>query len=60
MSQLLADRIREHAERLRLTHLAEHLPTLVERAEATSMGYLQLLDLVLEEQIGVREGRRFA
>ena len=59
MSELLATRIREGAGRLRLANLEEHLDTLVERAEAATMGYLEFLDLVLEEETGVREGRRF-
>lgn len=59
MSELLADRIREHAERLRLTHLAETAEQLIARAEAEEMGYRELLDLALEEELGVREGRRF-
>jgi len=59
MSELLATRIREGAARLRLGNLAENLESLVERAEAATMGYLEFLDLVLEEETGVREGRRF-
>ncbi len=59
MSELVATRIREHAERLRLAHLAEGLDGLVDRAEQQTMGYLDFLDLVLEEEVGVREGRRF-
>jgi DNA replication protein DnaC len=59
VSELVATRIREHAERLRLTHLAEGLDGLVDRAEQQTMGYLDFLDLVLEEEVGVREGRRF-
>lgn len=59
MSELLATRIREGAERLHLANLAEQLEALVERAEASTMGYLEFLDLVLEEETGVREGRRF-
>ena len=59
MSELLATRIREGAGRLRLGNLEEQLETLVERAEAATMGYLEFLDLVLEEETGVREGRRF-
>ena len=59
MSELVATRIREHAERLRLAHLAEGLDSLVDRAEQQTMGYLDFLDLVLEEEVGVREGRRF-
>lgn len=45
--------------RLNLANLEEHLDTLVERAEAVKMGYLEFLDLVLGEETGVREGRRF-
>jgi DNA replication protein DnaC len=60
MSELVAARVREHAERLRLPHLGEDLDALVTRAEAKTMGYLEFLDLVLEEEVGVREGRRFA
>ena len=59
MSELVATRIREHAERLRLAHLGENLEALVTRAEQQTMGYLDFLDLLLEEEVGVREGRRF-
>ncbi len=59
MSELVSERIREHAERLRLTHLAENAEQLVARAEGEEMGYRELLDLILEEELGVREGRRF-
>ena len=34
-------------------------PTLAARAEAAQLGYLDFLDQVLEEEVGVREGRRF-
>jgi len=59
VSELVATRIREHAERLRLAHLGENLDTLVTRAEQATMGYLEFVDLLLEEEVGVREGRRF-
>jgi DNA replication protein DnaC len=59
MSELVTTRIREHAVRLGLTHLAETVPQLIARAEADQMGYLDLVDLLLEEELGVREGRRF-
>ena len=59
MSELLTDRIREHAERLRLTHVAESAEQLIERAENEQMGYREFLDLAVEEEVGVREGRRF-
>ncbi len=56
---LVADRIRRHAERLLLHHLATEAPDLAARAETAQLGYLDFLDLVLEEEVGVREGRRF-
>jgi DNA replication protein DnaC len=59
VSELVATRIREHAERLRLAHLGENLEALVTRAEQQTMGYLDFLDVLLEEEVGVREGRRF-
>ena len=59
MSELVTTRIRGHATRLALPHLAEHLDDLVARAEADTMGYLEFLDLALGEEVGVREGRRF-
>ena len=59
MSELVATRIREHADRLRLANLTSNLDQLVARAEQATMGYLDFLDLVLEEEVGVREGRRF-
>lgn len=59
MSSLVTDRIREHASRLGLTHLTETVTQLVERADAEQMGYRDFVDLLLEEELGLREGRRF-
>jgi DNA replication protein DnaC len=59
MSELICARVRDNATRLGLTHLGEHLDTLVGRAQADSLGYLELVDLLLEEELGLREGRRF-
>jgi DNA replication protein DnaC len=59
MSELLTNRIRGHAAKLGLTHLAETVETTLARAEAEQWGYLQLLDCVLDEEVAVREGRRF-
>lgn len=59
MSALVTTRIREHAVKLGLTHLGETVTQLVERAEADTMGYLDFVDLLLEEELGLREGRRF-
>jgi DNA replication protein DnaC len=59
VSELVAERIRSHAERLALAHLAETAESLVARAEEARMGYFEFLDVVLEEEVGTREGRRF-
>jgi len=59
MNELVSTRIRDHATRLTLPHLAENLEGLLSRAEADSMGYLEFVDLLLGEEVGLREGRRF-
>jgi hypothetical protein len=59
VSELTADRIAAHATRLGLTHLADTIADLVARAETAKMGYLDFVDLLLEEELGLREGRRF-
>jgi DNA replication protein DnaC len=59
VSALTTDRIRDHAARLGLTHLTDTITELVERAETGQMGYLDFVDLLLEEEVGLREGRRF-
>jgi hypothetical protein len=55
VSTLTADRIRNHATKLGLTHLTETITQLVERAETAQMGYLDFIDLLLEEEVGLRE-----
>lgn len=60
MSKLVTTRVREHATRLGLTHLAEHLPELLHRADTSKLGYLEFLDLVTGEEAATRDGRRFA
>ena len=59
MNELTANRVRGHATRLGLTHLADTVQQLITRAEADQLGYLDLVDLLLEEELGLREGRRF-
>lgn len=59
MSELVSARIRDHAGKLGLTHLVETIDQLAERAETEQLGYLGFLDLLLEEELGLRESRRF-
>ncbi|MGH3094684.1 MAG: IS21-like element helper ATPase IstB [Streptosporangiales bacterium] len=60
MSELTCTRIATHATKLGLSRLAEQVTDLTGRAEAEQMGYLDFLDLVLEDELGVRESRRYA
>jgi DNA replication protein DnaC len=59
VSQLVCARIREYAGKLGLTHLIDTVDQLTARAEAEQLGYLEFLDHVLEEELGLRESRRF-
>ncbi len=59
MNELVTTRIRSHAGRLGLTHLGEVVDQLAARAESERMGYPDFLDLLLEEELGLRESRRF-
>ncbi|MBO3682944.1 IS21-like element helper ATPase IstB [Streptomyces sp. NEAU-YJ-81] len=59
MSELTSTRIRTTAGKLGLPHLAEALNQYIQRADEAKMGYLDLLDLVLAEELAVREDRRF-
>ena len=60
MAELLCERIRRNASELKLPALAEHLDELVERAEVGQLGYREFLYLLLEEEVGELEGRRYA
>ncbi|WP_055494985.1 IS21-like element helper ATPase IstB [Streptomyces sp. TP-A0356] len=59
MSELTSTRIRTTAAKLGLPHLAEALNQYIQRADDAKMGYLDLLDLVLSEELAVRDDRRF-
>jgi DNA replication protein DnaC len=59
MSELISTRIKAHANKLGLTHLAASLEQLCQRADVEQLGYLDFLDLIIEEELGIRDGRRF-
>ena len=59
MTELTAARIKAHATKLGLSHLAASLEQLIHRADTGQLGYLDFLDLIIEEELGIREGRRF-
>ncbi|MEV7282407.1 IS21-like element helper ATPase IstB [Streptomyces sp. NPDC093111] len=59
MSELVSTRIRNTAGKLGLQHLAETIREYTRRADEGKMGYLDFLDLVLSEELAVRDDRRF-
>ncbi|WTX60468.1 ATP-binding protein [Streptomyces sp. NBC_00648] len=59
MSELVSTRIRTTAGKLGLPHLAEALTQYAQRADEAKLGYLDFIDLVLSEELAVREDRRF-
>lgn len=59
MTELTTARIKTHATKLGLPHLAASLEHLPHRADTEQLGYLDFLDLILEEELGIRDGRRF-
>jgi hypothetical protein len=58
MAELITERIRRNACELRLHGIAGDPDELIERAEHEQLGYREFLDLVLESEVGVLEGRR--
>lgn len=60
MAELLNERIRRNAAELRLHGISESPDGLIERAQEGEFGYREFLDLILESEVGVLEGRRYA
>lgn len=60
MAELISERIARNARELKLLGLAEQADELVARAEQAKLGYREFLDLVLESEVGVLDGRRYA
>lgn len=59
MGELITERIRRNATELRLSGISGDPDELIARAEAADLGYREFLDLVLESEVGVLEGRRY-
>lgn len=59
MSELTGNRIRTTAGKLGLSHLTETINEYVRRADEGKLGYLDFLDMVLSEELAVRDDRRF-
>jgi DNA replication protein DnaC len=59
MAELITERIRRNARELKLYGLLESADALIARAEQGGLGYREFLDLVLEDELGVLESRRY-
>jgi len=59
MAELITQRIRRNAAELKLHGICEDPDELVDRAEAAQLGYREFLDLILETEVGVLDGRRY-
>lgn len=59
MSELVSTRIRTTAGKLGLPHLTETINEYIRRADEGKICYLDFLDLVLSEELAVRDDRRF-
>lgn len=59
MAELITARIRRNAAELRLHGIAENPDDPIDRAEAAQLGYREFLDLILESEVGVLDGRRY-
>jgi hypothetical protein len=60
VAELITARIRRNARELKLPGLYDSADQLIERAEQGTLGYREFLDLVLEDEVGVLESRRYA
>jgi DNA replication protein DnaC len=59
MAELITQRIRHNAAELKLHGIAEDPDELIDRAENAQLGYREFLDLILESEVGVLDGRRY-
>src|SRR5512144_124651 len=59
MAELITQRIRRNATELKLHGISENPDELIDRAETAQLGYREFLDLILESEVGVLEGRRY-
>lgn len=59
MAELISERIRRNACELRLYGVADDPDELISRAEEAKLGYREFLDLLLESEAGMLEGRRY-
>ena len=59
MTELVTNRIEASATKLGLPHLAKTLHELARRADTAQMGNLDFLDLILQEELAVKDERRF-
>lgn len=59
MAELTTARIRRNAQELKLHGISESPDELIDRAETAQLGYREFLNLVLENEVGMLDGRRY-
>jgi DNA replication protein DnaC len=59
VTELVTNRIQASAAKLGLPHLAKTLHEFTRRADTAAMGNLDFLDLILQEELAVKDERRF-
>ena len=58
MAELIKERINENLQRLRLNRIQEVFDEVIKQAQDQNTSYLDLLDQLLSEEVGVKEDRR--
>ena len=58
MAEMIKERVNENLQRLRLNRIQEVFDELIKQAQDNSSSYLDLLDQLLAEEVGVKEDRR--
>ena len=59
MAEMIKERINENLERLQLNRIQEVFDQVVTQAQEKDASYLEVIDQLLSEEVGVKEDRRF-
>ncbi len=58
MAEMIKERVNENLQRLRLNRIQEVFDEVIKQAQDNNTSYLDLLDQLLAEEVGVKENRR--
>ena len=59
MAELIKERVNENLRRLNLNRITEVFDQVIQQAEDNHASYLDVVDQLLAEEVGVKEDRRF-